>query len=84
MKEDAVDMFHHYGFHLFSSFLLLNLMPFQGEKNYIFPASFPRLHAFGQLVVHPPPRIVCHPKDEEVSLTSTRSSANREGRWHSV
>ena len=37
--------------------------PFRENKNIIgFPVPFPYLHAVGQLVVHPPSRIVSHPR----------------------
>ena len=39
-----------------------------GENNnvVVFLFQFPHLHAIGQLVVHPPSRIVSHPKDKKL------------------
>ena len=31
VEEDAVEMFHYYGFHLSSSFLLYNFKSFEGK-----------------------------------------------------
>ena len=31
VEEDAVEVFHHYGFHLSSSFLMYNSKSFQGK-----------------------------------------------------
>ena len=49
-----------------SSFLIQNFKSYQGKEScgniFVF---FPHLHDIGQLVVHPPSRIVSHPKDKK-------------------
>ena len=47
VEENAVELFHHYGFHLCSSLLI-----FSGKIMWYYSMSFPHLHAVGQLVVH--------------------------------
>ena len=52
MDENALEVFQH----------------FQENSNVvIFPFSFSHLHAVGQLVIHPPLRILFHPKDMKLS-----------------
>jgi hypothetical protein len=67
VEEDAIEVFHYYGFLLSSSFLMYNFKSFQGKhKCGSIPVSFPHLHAVGYLVVHLPSRIVSHPKDKKL------------------
>ena len=57
MEENAVEVFHYYGFHL-SSFFNVKYRPFR-ENVVAFPFLF---HIF---MVRPPSRIVSHPKDKK-------------------
>jgi hypothetical protein len=45
MEEDAVEVFHHYGFHLSSSFLMYNFKFFFMENNIVAVFPFP-FHIF--------------------------------------
>ena len=74
MEEDAVEVFHYYGFHFYSSSFKENNVlvcecgiepPGSISHGVSIPVSFPQLHAFGQLVVHPFSRIVSRLKDKK-------------------
>ena len=70
MGENAVKVFRHFIIHSPSSFILGKILnPFREKKCVNIPVS-----SFGQLVVHPPSRIVLRPKDKTFALTSTRLS----------
>ena len=49
----------------------------------VFPFHFPHLHVVGQLVVHPPSRIVSHPKDKKLPwpIPAQSPSGKAVGSW---
>ena len=54
MEENAVEVFHHYGVHLSSTFLCKISSYFRENNNVVvFPVPFSHLCTIGQFVVHP-------------------------------
>ena len=83
VEEDTVETFHYYGFHLSSSSSSSSSSsPFMENNNVVFPFPF-HIFIVGQLVVHPPSRIVSHPKDKNVPcpLPAHPPSEKAVGTW---
>ena len=64
LEENAIEVFHHHHHHhLSSSFSCKIKSPFRLMlKCGSYPISFQHLHSVEKFVVHPPSRIVSHPK----------------------